>query len=394
MDFGITLCEVPEEVNKSDIERLSELGINWVRFHFSWRHIEKEKGKFDFSFYDELCDKIREKGISILGCIGCGYSSMLPLWILNENKEELNLFTYIPQISRFVNETVEHFQGRIEVYQAENEINHTSFHVLNGWREKSWLLNPLGDISVLLAIISSIKANSPSSKVMINLECDNPNWESVLKFFIKKKLPFDIIGIDFYPCYPLTFSADDPIFNKPFPALKLKRIIDKAGRFKKPVIVAETGYPCNKGNFSYKKQEKYIRYICQSFLSSNASLLFMWEFADQYSKKPEFPEYYFGLLDNKRNPKPGWNAYLDQISQTHKTILVSVKGFLFKEPKPGIKVYINNELAGWTNVDGLFLSDDIFPSDYTIKIEGFFPWQVRRKKIKLKDSSLSIEFFV
>lgn len=394
-DFGITLCEVPEEVKDGDIERVSELGVNWVRLHFSWRHIEREKGKFNFSFYDKLCDKIREKGISILAGIGCGYSSMLPLWVLEENKEELNLFTYIPQLSRFVGETVKHFQGRVEIYQAENEINHTSFHVLQGWREKSWLLNPLGDVSVLLAIISSIKANDPSSKVMINLECDNPNWEAVLKFFIKKGLPFEIVGIDFYPCYPITFSEEDPIFSKPFPVLKLKEIIDKAGRFKKDVIVAETGYPSSKGKFSYEKQEKYIHYTCQSFLSSHARCLFIWAFADQYSKKPEFPEYYFGLLDNERKPKPGWNVYKKQISRTLQTIFVSVKGLLFKEPKPGIEVYINDKLAGWTNIDGLFLSDSLSPSDYTIKIRGFFPWQKKKKKINLKKGSpYFIKFFV
>lgn len=393
--FGITLCEVPEEVKAGDIENLKELGINWVRLHLSWRHIEKERGKFDFSFYGGLIDKIKENGLSVLGCIGCGYSSMLPDWILEENKNELNLFTYIPQVSRFVNETIEHFQGRIDIYQAENEINHTSLHVLNGWRQKPWLLNPLGDISVLLAIISSIKANDQKAKVMINLECDNPNWENILKFLIKKKLPFDIIGIDFYPCYPLTFSPEDPISSKPFPILKLKRIIDKAGKFKKEIIVAETGYPCQKNDFSYEKQKKYIHYACQSFLSSNAMGLFIWEFADQYSKGPKFPEYYFGLLDNERKPKPGWDAYREEISQTSQTILVSVKGILFREEKPGIKVYINNKLAGWTNIDGLFLSDRLPPSDYTIKIEGFFPHQKGSKKTKLeKGSPCFVEFFV
>ncbi len=346
--FGVTLCETLEEYKEGDLEKIKELDISGVRLHFSWRHIEKERGTFDFSFYDELINKVKEKGLFIIGGIGSGYSSMLPDWILKENKEELNLFTYIPQLSRFVNEAVERFQGKIDIWQAENEINHTSFHALNGWRQKSWALNPLGDLSVLLAIISSIKANDPEGKIMINLECDNPNWEPVLKLFIKKKLPFDIIGIDFYPCYSLTFDPSDPIFSKPFHILRLKGIIDKALKFKKEVIVAETGYPSPKENYTYENQKKYIHYACQSFLSSDAKGLFIWEFADQFSKGPKFPEYYFGLLDNERKEKPSLKVYKEEIRGDIQTILVSVKGLLFREPKPGIEVYINDRLEGET----------------------------------------------
>ncbi len=323
--FGITLCEVADEVKENDIDRIVSAGLNGIRFHISWRDVEKERGKFDFSFYDDLVDKAKEKGLFIIAGIGSGYSSMLPDWILEENKESLNLFTYIPKLSRFINESVERFKGKIDIWQAENEINHTSFHVLNGWRQKPWTLNPVGELSILLGIISSIKANDPQGKIMINLECDNPNWLPLLKFFTKKKLPFDIIGIDFYPCYSPTFSPSDPIFSDYSRILKLREIIDCASKFEKDVIIAETGYPAQKENYTYENQASYIHQTVQVVLTTKAKGLFIWELADQFSKGPEFPEYYFGLLDNERKEKLAWNAYKNEIKEETQTIFVSVR---------------------------------------------------------------------
>jgi|GEM_PF-5785348 len=393
--FGITLCEVPGEVKPGDIERLKELGINWVRLHFSWRDIEKEKGKFDFSFYDEVISKIKENGISILAGIGCGYSLMIPPWVLEEQKDKLNLLSYIPQVSRFVHEVVEHFKDKIDIWQAENEINHTSFHVLNNWREKSWVLNPIGELSVLVGIISSIKSTSFQSRVVINLEVDNPNWYSYLKLFIKNGLPFDIIGLDFYPCYSPIFSPLDVIYSEPSRILKLREIINEAEKFKRDIIVVETGYPAPNGCYTLENQAAYIHQACQVVLSSKAKGIFLWEFADQSSKGPEFPEHYFGLLNQKQERKPSFETYREEILQVKQTIIVSVKGLLFKEPKPGIYVYINNQLVGYTNIFGLFISKVLPEGELKIKIKGFFPWQRRKREIRLDQGRPQfIEFFV
>ncbi|MEW6104530.1 MAG: beta-galactosidase [bacterium] len=393
--FGVTLCEVPAEVKEKDLEKLKELGVNGLRLHFSWKDIEKEKEKFDFSFYDSLIDKAKENGFFVIAGIGSGYSSMLPFWIVEEIKDELNVFSYIPKLSRFVNEAVEQFKGKIDIWQAENEINHTSFHVVNGWREKSWALNPVVELSVLLGIISIIKANDPEARVMINLECDNPNWEYFLKFFTENKLSFDIIGIDFYPCYSPVFSPDDHIFSEPERILKLSEIIDKASEFKKDVIVAETGYPSPKGLYTYENQASYIHQACQVALSSKAKGLFIWEFADQYSKKPEFPEYYFGLLDNNRKLKLAGEVYKNEIKREGQTIIISVKGILFREKKQGIEVYINNGFVGKTNCDGFFISENLKEGEYKIAVKGLLPWQVTSKKIKLdKGISESIKFIL
>ena len=388
--WGVTLCEVPKEYKDGDLERIVELGAGWVRLHIPWRYIEKEKGVFDFSFYDRLTAQLKEKGLNILAAVGCAYSSMLPEWILKENEICLDLSLYLPQLKRYVRETVAHFKDKVSIWQAENEINHTELHIATGWRSPAWILDEKKEIKVLFCIISAIRETT-SSPIMINLECDNPNWEKSLKAY-SRSLSFDLIGVDFYPCYSMI--SCDPINSLPDRILRLAEIIDKALSFKKEVIVAEIGYPGPKDNYSEENQANYIHQACQALLTTKAKGIFIWELADQTSKEPEFPEYYFGLLNRDRTPKASFEVYKDEILQLKQTILVSVKGALFKESKPAVDVYINNRLIGKTNLDGLFISEPLAADEYKVRVRGWLPWQRRNKRVELNGRPQSIRFFI
>jgi len=379
--WGVTLCELPKEYKEGDLERIVELGAGWVRLHIPWRYVEKEKGVFDFSFYDKLIDRIEEKGLNVLAAVGCAYSQMLPDRILKENDICLDLPSYLPQLKRYVTETVAHFKDKVAIWQAENEINHTELHVVpGGWRRPAWILDQKKEIQILFCIISGIRENTSKSQIMVNLECDNPNWQKSLKAYTRS-LSFDIIGIDFYPSY--SFIPCDPINSFPNRILRLSEIIDTALSFKKKVIVAEIGYPAPKENYSEENQAAYIHHACQALLTTKAKGIFIWELTDQTSKEPEFPEYYFGLLDKDRTTKASFEVYKEEILQSKQTILVSVKGLLFREPKGCVDVYINEELAGKTNLDGLFMSEVLSPGKYKIKIKGWLAWQKRSRQIEL-----------
>lgn len=52
-----------------DIAYMKELGLNNVRMmEFAWSVIEKEEGKFDFSLFDAVIDKLHENAISVMLC--------------------------------------------------------------------------------------------------------------------------------------------------------------------------------------------------------------------------------------------------------------------------------------------------------------------------------------
>lgn len=57
------------EYVEQDIAYMKELGLNHVRMmEFAWSVIEKEEGKFDFSLFDAIIEKLYKNGISVMLC--------------------------------------------------------------------------------------------------------------------------------------------------------------------------------------------------------------------------------------------------------------------------------------------------------------------------------------
>lgn len=50
-----------------DLDNIIELGSNVIRIgEFAWHIMEKEEGKFDFSFFDMVIKKASEKGLKVI----------------------------------------------------------------------------------------------------------------------------------------------------------------------------------------------------------------------------------------------------------------------------------------------------------------------------------------
>ena len=45
------------------IALMKEAGVGWVRVDFLWAEIEPEKGRFDFTKYDEIVGLVTQSGI-------------------------------------------------------------------------------------------------------------------------------------------------------------------------------------------------------------------------------------------------------------------------------------------------------------------------------------------
>lgn len=72
------------EVEK-DIAKCKELGINALRIgEFAWGKMEPQEGKFDFSWIQEVVDKLYKAGIDVVMCTP---SCTPPRWLLNKYEE-------------------------------------------------------------------------------------------------------------------------------------------------------------------------------------------------------------------------------------------------------------------------------------------------------------------
>ena len=69
----------PEEMLEADLENIVDLGSNVIRIgEFAWHMMEPEEGKYDFTYFDHVIDKAKEKKLSII--FGTPTATM-PAWL-------------------------------------------------------------------------------------------------------------------------------------------------------------------------------------------------------------------------------------------------------------------------------------------------------------------------
>lgn len=77
-----------EEMLEQDLDRIVELGGNCIRIaEFAWHIMEKEEGKYDFSFFDHVIEKAKEKGIRVI--MGTP-TATIPAWLAKKEPSILS----------------------------------------------------------------------------------------------------------------------------------------------------------------------------------------------------------------------------------------------------------------------------------------------------------------
>ena len=80
------------EVLQEDIRLMKKAGCNVMSVGiFAWSEIEPEEGNFDFSFFDEVLDKLNENGIKVFFATPSGAR---PAWMSMKYPEVLRTSEY------------------------------------------------------------------------------------------------------------------------------------------------------------------------------------------------------------------------------------------------------------------------------------------------------------
>ena len=128
---------------ESDMDNILELGGNVIRIgEFSWHLMEKTEGNYDFSFFDQVISKVKEKGLKVI--MGTP-TATIPAWLAKKHPSILSqfengqrrafggrhvccynspeLYAYSEKIIRAL---VGHYKGekQIVAWQIDNEIGH------------------------------------------------------------------------------------------------------------------------------------------------------------------------------------------------------------------------------------------------------------------------------
>ena len=80
----------PSDLLEEDLDNICELGCNAIRIaEFGWHRMEREEGKFDFSFYDHVIERAKARGLSIV--MGTP-TATIPAWLAKKHPSILSEF--------------------------------------------------------------------------------------------------------------------------------------------------------------------------------------------------------------------------------------------------------------------------------------------------------------
>lgn len=131
------------DMMEQDLDTILELGCNVIRIgEFSWHLMEKQEGCYDFSFFDHVIAKAKEKGLKVI--MGTP-TATIPAWLAKKEPSILSEFengqkrsfggrhvycfhsTAMYQYSeKIIRKLVEHYkeESAIVAWQIDNELGH------------------------------------------------------------------------------------------------------------------------------------------------------------------------------------------------------------------------------------------------------------------------------
>jgi len=260
---------------------LTNLGVHWLRVHFSWRSIEESNDVFNFSRWDTYVENCTTHNIKIIAML-----NYPPAW-LDESTDN-----YVPPESinhylDYVNRTVRRYKDTVAAWEIWNEPNLERFwdgpieHFYDLFDEAVDLIH---DIDPDLYIVGSSFSSAASGWMP-------PNLDDMFKAGVMDHV--DAISIHFYNF--------DPDTN--YQAIKQHVIVGEKYGFKGDYLVTELGNPTG-GTYPHMvSMEKLAENVIKSLVIASALQIktFIWyctKDSGDDAADPRDSERWFGLMYN------------------------------------------------------------------------------------------------
>jgi len=288
--FGLVHAGIT--VTPREYKLLDEMGVNWILKTFYWSSIEKEKDVFDFSDNDDFVEMACSEGKKIIAVLG--YEAT---WLYPKGKQKKYISPEnIPLFLRFVDEIVNRYKGKIDVWEIWNEPN------ILFWK------GPRKDFFEL-SRLTALKIREVDSNAYI---LGGVFWRAP-RGFIKAMYNAggmdNLNGIAFHP-YAVnprgSMKAHDNFLN-------VLSEINYSG----PVWITEVGYPTGgwyPTRVSLKEQPSYVIKTIAGAAARGTRALLWYELFDSYNREEIHPrtinsEKFFGLAYPNFQKKNGATAY-------------------------------------------------------------------------------------
>lgn len=287
MGMGLYLGRLQGE----DMERAARVaraaGVKWSREDFTWARIERERGRFDWSYYDQLMGCARRNGITVYAIVGYWSSWTKPY-------TEEGIEDYV----RFLRELVKRYHNDIKQWEIWNEPN------IFFWQGPKELYATL-----LTRSYAAVKEVDPSAQVL-GLSTAGIDYRFI-KDMLGRQAPFDVLTI-----HPYRRELDDRKFVD-----DLKRVSDLVrlpdGR-RRPVWLTEMGWATNVAHNALTQDfqpttaraqaELIARVYLAALISGVEPRVFWYDFRND-GDDPFYFEHNMGIVTRDFRPKPAYIAY-------------------------------------------------------------------------------------
>jgi hypothetical protein len=290
--------------HEKDLDMIAAAGFKYIRMDFGWAGIERQKGQYDWTAYDELTTQLEKRGMRAIYILD--YSN--PLYeetVASRNpltgKEQRDLASpqhpeSVAAFAKWAVEAAKHYRGRPILWEMWNEPN------ISFWKPKPDVQQY---ITLALATSKAIRGAVPEAAIMGPASSEMP-WPFLESFLSSGVLEYlDAVSVHPYRNYsksPETAAADYQ---------KLRGLIERyaptEAKKRMPIVSGEWGYASHAKGVTVEKQAAFaVRQQLSNLLESvPISIWYDWK---NDGPDPNEREDNFGTVTQDLKTKPAYIA--------------------------------------------------------------------------------------
>ncbi len=286
--FGVNIHFV--EPLERDIEMIAAAGFRFVRMDFAWSHVEREKGKYDFSGYERLVNSLAKRKIRPLFILDYGNR-------LYDGGRAPHTDEGRAAFCQFAGAAAKRFAGKGILWEIWNEPNLDQF-----WRPKA---NVEDYCALAVEVCKALRGADPECTIVA------PATSGIPLNFIEKVFQAGLLKwLDGVTVHPYRGKAPETVMGE---YKKLRELTERYAPPEKkglPILSGEWGYSLmHYGKVPYSA-EKQASYLARQFLINlmNDVRLSIWY--DWHDDGPDAneTEHNFGIVTYTYELKPSYLA--------------------------------------------------------------------------------------
>jgi len=287
--FG--MVHAGRNASDEEIKLLDEMGVVWFLYTFHWEYIEKEKGVYDFSRFDDFVETSKKRGNKVIAVLAYG----TPQIIEETGKKRYVPPKYLPDYLNYVEALVTRYKDKVDAWQV--------------WNEPNWIFWRGTDkeyYNLSKQAVKRIREVNPDAYII------GGGFARTPKNFIRKMNKAGALenldAISFHP-YDINPAGAMKLHDD---FLKLLNEIN----FDKDVWITEVGYPTGGWYPTKVSLDNMPSYVIKTIVGAAArdtKVLLWYQFFDRHlpGKAPNSydSEQFFGLVYRDYSRKDGSWAY-------------------------------------------------------------------------------------